>query len=499
MYNPTIHWHLTKNYDKGNREKLFEEYAATLEALKLRVKESIIDTTFKERAQQVFRSDADAILKIADTFNADNSNNIFQQEINKLFSEISQFKPYGAMGITTADFEKYGQKGAEKETKKIDEWFEGLEKGYQQIGAFFKVPDVKGFFLLCAKARSGGDLIKKMNVPELDRLMRTSKNQYNAQMTMAQFQKLNTQAKGIMVSFAKYTHINPYMLKSSQDKSAIAKAIKDYLNAPLRRLIGYTYEHIVEGFNQDVLEQLVGTGARIEHYGAKSMSGPLEYSAPTTDLKIIPGQGGKIKVSVPIGVSVKAASASKRHALNIKFKDSTLGKMIDILGARNFISNTEYNAYANIIANYKRPARNDRKGRRRSKKANWQYENGKRRMADLNITMNKLLLITGMAGSMSDNDFTTMLIVNDKVMNVYDILRETLKYTSTSTNTDITGGVTNEKIEDISKEHKWIGDANSNDDSIKRRQAINDRIRSMHINLHLALSDTILNTLLKRF
>ena len=493
MFNPIIHWHL--NWEKN--QEIFRGYEQQMENLKNKVNGSIISNQFRTRAQKIYGDKAgNAVLKLADLFNSNNGNNLYQQRISQMFDELSAMKPFGAMGLKSTDFYKYGQKECEEITKKIDDYFMGLSKGMDQIASFFgSGMDTRAFFKLCASA---------VDVPHLESLIGNS-NQIDS-ISKSKFQKLSNQAKGTLRSFSQYCNINQNDLLTG-NKEKVVKNLIDYVNSSCRRLIGYAWEGSLSNLDSFITEALGGQGARASASGTQQGSGDLQYSTATTDVKISGGQG-RIKFNIPIGISVKVASKSKTHAVDFTVKHGTsLGKMLDILQANlGLMNEQDYEAYANLTTNFDRPktynikprlTKETGRQRKRFTKHNYNYPD----MPSLNLAINKMLLITGMAGSMDSDDFSTLLVVNDKVMNVYDVLMAAISKDSKQTHTFIHGGVTNEKIKDVSKQHHFYTE--EGDDAIlseerqkERSRDINSILRDMPITLRLGLSDTMIRKIL---
>ena len=86
MFNPIIHWHL--NWTKN--QEIFHSYEQQMENLKNRVNEDIIRNQFRKRTQEIYGDKAgNAVLKLADLFNSNNGNNLYQQKIAQMFNELS--------------------------------------------------------------------------------------------------------------------------------------------------------------------------------------------------------------------------------------------------------------------------------------------------------------------------------------------------------------------------------------------------------------------------
>ena len=493
MFNPIIHWHL--NWTKN--QEIFNSYEQQMENLKNRVNEDIIRNQFRKRTQEIYGDKAgNAVLKLADLFNSNNGNNLYQQKIAQMFNELSAMKPFGAMGLKSTDFYKYGQNEYAEITKKIDDYFMGLSKGMDQIASFFgSGMETGAFFKLCASAT---------DTSHLESLIGNS-NQIDS-ISKSRFQKLSSQAKGVLRSFSQHCDINQNDLLTG-NKEKIVQNLINYVNGPCRRLIGYAWEGSLANLDSVITEALGGHGARAFASGTQQGHGDLQYSTATTDVKISGGQG-RIKFNVPIGISVKVASKSPTHAVNFTVKHGTsLGKMLDILQANlGLMNEQDYEAYANLTTNFNRPKTYEAKPRltkktgrqrKRTTKHNYNYPD----MPSLNLAINKMLLITGMAGSMDSDDFSTLLIVNDKVMNVYDVLMAAISKNSKQTDTFIHGGVTDEKIRKVSKQHHFYtkdsGDTVlSEDQQAERSRDINLILRNMPITLKLGLSDAMIRKIL---
>ena len=206
------------------------------------------------------------------------------------------------------------------------------------------------------------------------------------------------------------------------------------------------------------------------------------------------------KISIPIGISVKKATTNKSGAVNLSVKETTLGKLLDILRVQTSLMPDEtYEALLNLTTNFRKPtiSKVDKTIRKTasaqdSHKTAFEYAN----MSALTSQLNKALLISGLAGSLSTKDLSTILIVNDKAFNIIDILRELGKRNNYE-NIQVSKGLTFSKIANVVKEHHFKVGPLSKELQKERSGEIEEKFKNIHMNLHLRLSKSLMAKLNK--
>lgn len=510
MYYPIIHWHTT--WKKNN----FEGYAQTLDALQQKIQGSYLSNLFKNRVKQVYKlktdEDAMALLRFGSTFN---ENGEFRKAFDNMFKEFETMKPFSTFNLSK---ESFNPSQIKKNADNIWKYLEGVEKGYNQIAEFLGGTDIKAFYSAIAK---------KKDVQELREYFNNLAEKDKAYIMYAErFKELDAAAQGKLRSIAQYfnqiqtantaTNI-PDLAKALRSKSGgvkLSKAIVNNINAGIRQIMGFGWEYLI-GQSNDVVEKTLGV--KVEHYGdtIHSKDEQFEYSRVTTDIRF-KGNVGYMKLTIPLGASVKLVKDNGRNMLHLSIKNSTtLGKMFDILNnTLGFMNDDEYEAFANIAANFRRRTvksstkiynekRNisRRENKVYSKKAyqsdnlNFEYKN----MNKLLPALNKVLMITGLAGSLTANDLSTIIIVNNKILNIYDLLGE-LGKSNNFERIQTRRGLTFGELMKVSGEHHYlteIAETPNPEDQKKRSDLINQKLQSLSLNLGLNLGQQLLKDLTK--
>lgn len=503
MDSPLIHWHTT--WEKNN----FSGYAATLDNLQQRIRGNYMADLFRQRVNKVYGNEktGDAVLRAGDMFS---KNKAFQKAFDQMFKQYESMKPFSTYGLRKKSFEANNVKS---NIDAIRKYLEGVEKGFNSIATFLGGgDDVKAFYAAIAQKSSVSDL-----------------REYFSQLTgdytiyAERFKELDSSAQGKLRSIAQYfNQIQGLSQKTSVDiektlatvqgGKTVAEAIVNNINSGLRNILGFGWEYLI-GQKDNIIEKLLGV--KVEHYGDTLFNNQaFEYKRATTDVRF-KGNLGKIKLEVPLGANIKFVKTNKNaNMVHLSVKSGTnLGKMLDILNSTTgFMNAKEYEAFANIAANFRRKSlksgtvlkdeNGKSKGRKdkvynktvsQSEKLNFNYAN----MGGLLPALNKVLMITGLAGSMTSKDISTIFIVNSKILNIIDILQELGKINNWQ-NIQVAGGLTMGKLERVSEQHHFVtkesGSPNKNDQKT-RSDEINEKLRNIDINLKLNLSHSLLKQL----
>lgn len=498
MNSPIIHWHT--HWEKN--KPIFNSYAQQMDNFLRRIKGDYLKQVFKERVTKVYGGETEAKLILGLTNRLKNNSEI-KKAVEQAFAEISKMKPFGQFGLSSQDFIDYYNKTTTK-AKAINDYLQNLEQGFEMIYKFYgsNFNNIEGFYKYYAGKMKDAEFQQ-----EVKQFTRNSNGELIA-IESEQIKKLDSKAQGVLKSLSKIK-IEGYQTSQFKDADSYLRVIKDYLNSGLRQLIGYAYEAQLFSTKMALDKKIVsilGPNAKMEMSGTKTSSEHLEYRQSTTDLKIT-SQGGQMKITVPIGISVKSYSPRKNGDIKLSVKDSQLGTLLDMLMSRTSILNQkQYEAMLNLMTNFRKPdlTKSSRKKRKDDKGQEKEYTTVRKsatafeykNMNALVHQMNKALMITGLAGSLSQKDLSTILIINDGVYNIADILGELGKKNSYK-NALISGGITFPKIANVVSQHHFLGDSLSIEAQQKRSNEIEPIFKAMPIDLHLRLSKTLLAKLNK--
>lgn len=481
MQTPIIHWHT--HWERN--QPIFQGYARLMDSLQSQINENYLQSKFAFAVKKTYNlnsQNALAVLRAAKLFNSDGD---FKKAFDAAFEQFAVMKPFSQYGLREKDFKKITKENASK----IESYLEGVRKGYESIAQYLGMKNVSAFYKAIATKQNVEEVRayfnelfdkKKIGIIELTR-----------------FQELDASAQGKLRSIAAYyKDMNITRLKNKNSGPAIAAAITKHINAGMRQIIGFGWESIISQLNSNVLPKALGPNAKLEGYGDTTSNSDFEYKRATTDIRFHGGLG-QIKLTLPLGASVKVAKEGEnRTHMSIK-SSAGLGKMLDMLNASfGFMDNQQYEAFTNLVTNFRKP---DVKSPGEYRKTTI-YKDGKafeyQNMSNLLKKLNKVLLITGLSGSLTTNDISTLFIVNNRILNIYDILGEVGKKGAWE-NAQVSKGLTFKEVRAISKQHHYKGEELSIEDQKERSEEINDILRNHSLDLKLNLSRTLLEKLSK--
>lgn len=491
---PIVHWHT--HWEKN--QSIFQNYAQQMDNFYRKIDGNYLSKLFKNRVKVIYGGEKEAQMVLGLLNKIKNSSNSeFKKEIDTVYKTVTNtFRPYSSFNLTQQDFTDYANKISLK-TKEIDEYFKNVDKCFNDIYTYYgtNFKTMEGFFRYYAGKMKSTEFLKEVKKFYVD-----SNNVIT--IDSKRIQSLAKGAQGSLKSLSrlKQNGYNPSNFKTAEDFS---NAIRNFLNNQMGTLTGYMYEGFLANsklyLDKQILK-ILGPNATMMGSGAEGAADKLEYSTITTDIKIKPGSG-QAKISVPIGISVKKATPSKNNNLSFKVKSSNLGKMLDILNARTgLMTDSEYEALLNLTANFRKAAisKVDKKTIRKTASAEdahktaFEYKN----MNALVHQLNKALMVTGLGGSLSSQDISTILIVNNNAFNIVDILREVGKRNNFE-NAMVSNGLTFSKIADMVSQHKFLAGELSKELQRERSQAINSVFREINMDLKLHLSQSLMKKLNK--
>lgn len=487
MYYPIVHWHDKRKKVFREKEDFFKNYSKELDSLRERIMKGQLEKLFKKKAMKLYKvgdKTAKKILQASKTLSDD-----FNKDFEKAFSEFITFKPLSEHGLKVSDFENPNNN--KKIVNTIMKYLQQVEEGYNSIAKFLQIDDIEDFFKVCAASNSTPelrDLLREKAINKKDKLTMISYNR---------FMKIDAAAQGILRSISKGfdtikninagkfgNNVSTIMSQKIGDKN-FGKFIVENINSGIRQVLGFGFEYFTEEVLKNKIQTWLGENAKVEHTGDKIYSSKFEYNRGTVDIKFS-GELGKIKLAIPLGASMKLARLGSNDRYYLKVKESTtLGKMLDILENNfNLMDRKKYTAFVNIFANH---SREDTEYR-------YEYPN----MTKFNQVFNKALMVTGLAGSMTENDFATILILNDKFYSIYDIISNMFS-NNWFNNMGISGGLNLSIVKAIGDKHKYEPPEGFYNQKAQktRSEKINEALRSQTFDLKLSLSKNFLAKLLK--
>lgn len=487
MYYPIIHWHKDRLKGMTEQTDFFKNYANQMNKLQKKIRSAKLTNLFKSKVRQIYGigiKGAEKILRAADLFMGDKN---FAQYFENQFSQLITMKPFSQYGLKAKDFTDPNK--SRKTIDNIAKYLENIEQGYNSIAKFLQAKDVDAFFRICASQTTTAD------VRETLQKLSQQKNSSISTITYNRFMDLDAAAQGILraISYSFETIKDVNRGKVSLDKAlsqihggkTFAERIVNNINSGMRQVLGFGLEMMVSELSPAEIVKILGPNARIEHSGDQTSKKEFEYSRSTVDVKFH-GKLGRITLKAPLGATVKLTRKNdSRYYLKIK-EGTSLGKLLDILEHNyGIIDEKDYDAFANIASNF-----------RRNMDPEQAYEYAD--MHNLLLALNKVLFITGLAGSMTPNDFATILILNDKFYSIYDIIKA-MNSSDWYMKMGMTG-VSFSTIESISSEHGYFEPIEyyNRTSQWERSKHINDVLRAQKLDLKMSLDQNFLASLLKR-
>ena len=300
-----------------------------------------------------------------------------------------------------------------------------------------------------------------------------------------------------------------YLKNSEMSNEAIASFVNE-MNGTLNKLAGLVHEALVAASVNMITNYLIKQSLNNSNIRSVEITGTgsaqdqsLNFSTNTMDLKIN-GKDGSAQINVYIpsiaGASLKRKSNfNENKDLSVNIKNSNLEKLLHLANVHGlWDANVNNEAFYNIMADHRRHTsqrKTKRKdGREVSTGSNSYYYYSE--FDEMTKAMNKMFLIFGLAGGMTKEDFSTHLIVNDKIFSIADILARIGGY-------DVypTGGLTESFQAKIRASHEFEASSKGDYETLdreagkRRSDKIIDFILKSPISLNLVIRHQILKKL----
>lgn len=192
-------------------------------------------------------------------------------------------------------------------------------------------------------------------------------------------------------------------------------------------LLGFASEYVIAENLNKLTHELISIGGLLPNVKVSAstvgtQSGGI-FSTGTTDLAIkLTPEGGDISMdaSLPdIQASLKRTKTRKDGSIAIHIKDSSFGKLMQAILGTSF-SAGNLNAFYNLYAAQKN----------NSKYKGTDPDSGSRDFSinEVYNVMQEAMVVAAIAGSMTKEDLSMVLVINNQVLSIYDILANPEKY-----------------------------------------------------------------------
>ena len=331
------------------------------------------------------------------------------------------------------------------------------------------------------KRTSTSDDVKAIIDQTTDSIM-NSQGAINLQNTYAGSKEAKEQISTFVRAYLKKQVFQRYLNlmqkgKSIKIRSKAFKGLAQGLIVNIKTMLGFFAQDELTNELRKQLKEVLGPD-----WSAQVIGGEYNQSSHRSTSDIAFTKNG-ILVKLP-GISMKTFSASTKqasHNLRVKSVKTNLGELIKSLSpnARNFI----YNLLA--LA-----------GTRVSGRGRKIYSNQEdtQEMYDL---MHKMLVIRGLIGGMTEDDFAYYFVFNKKVYTIFEIVSDLLDNEGATaqlfgvrpSNVTFTPSRTQ-----ISKHNQWVGkeDARDEDEAVQRSNDFKDYVDS-NVKVGLTLRYNLLN------
>lgn len=469
-----IGWFLKNDSGRGKKyAEIANSFISSLNSQKLVEKYRMAaKKNFKESSDGKMPTDAiNTVLSAAEGFSTQN----FQQAIDAAFSSLQHNSFSGiAEDITTDASGKIIEIGSEAQRM-----LSNLDRDLDMLERVFSKPNLDLYYTFLEKElgfKLGYQKILNNN-SKLSGILREDRIEALNKEHQKQYDKLiKIKQKMDDAPFLNGSRSASYLIQNVGGNETV-KSVLNYVTQTLSRLRGLVYEVLVKDIvsitnisdmiDEQVLASLP-TGAYTTNIRAVSFSGAegnstaTSFKYNTSDLKILVdyvNNKGEVVFSVDQGISLKVAKPSSSGNVSIKIKNSSFGKLLKISAAQGIISRHQEEAIQNILANSGRD-------KRAQKWKTYTYKN----MEKLLKTLHDSFTVVGLAGAMTTEDFTTHIIINNKVYSVLEIL----SMSGAGTENSIVSAKLSRKHKNHSakqaaarRRHKWIESSDGKDSMSK--------------------------------
>lgn len=460
-----VHWSLDSGDSLSKRyEGVTRKFMAKADDMDLTERM----TNLYAKTMNINKEQAEMVLGFASSAEAQTFNSLIQTAFSALNA-----KGAGDFGLTKQNGIYYDSKGNNAVEEKnntiricneMQKYLEYLEQTFLRMEAFFS--DSKGLdaYLVALKQSLGGvntpgaqEIISKISSGKvtgvLDRDRTEVLNESQKMLYENLVGRLRPAAEGV-INATKRSGRSVNMVNSvkglMKERNTTFENALLAITTPINILTGLINEILV----QDILS--VGIKKKLDNAllsidnvrstGTQKSNSSTEFRIATSDIMVDVGlNSAKGVISVPAGISIKKSASSHDDYLDIKVKNSSLGKLMRVAMANNLIDKDEEEAIYNILANH---------AKQKDDGFNYTFSGN---ISQLLKSLYYRFLLPALSGSLTKDDFATILVVNDKVFSVYDILKpknrhflENLTSIKTSTN-----GLVNQQTWFKGK-HQWV-------------------------------------------
>lgn len=205
-------------------------------------------------------------------------------------------------------------------------------------------------------------------------------------------------------------------------------------------LLGFASEYIIAENLNELTDKLISGGAKHPNVQVKvsastvgTQSGGV-FSTGTTDLAIkLTPAGGTISIDTnlpDIQASLKRTKVRQNGNIDIHIKDSSFGKLMQAILGNSFTA-SNLNAFYNLYAAQKKNAK--------YKGTDLGSGSSDFSINEVYNVMQEAMVVAAIAGSMTKEDLSMVLIVNDQVLSIYDILAAPEKYSMSGNKLTVKG------------------------------------------------------------
>lgn len=466
------------HYDLGNNKTASQKYAETLKSFTSNITNRKLKSIYAKKVEEVYKpknpTQLKSILKAADYL----KDNRFSEQLSAISSAIMT-NVVSASGVSRVGRKADKTRRLANQEKQIISsmsqeatvLFDNIEKMMQGISATFQQNDMAPYLTLMkqvfkgdpemievlnALGSAGNHVLNRKRIEQLNKGMQSNFN--NIKRIMSTVQSSGKTLAGYLQGGGSLNFGGKVNLEAQGgDREFQIARLVDIVATAIATLGGAMYEalfvdvvqanKIMSWFNKDVMSglKLGGKGngmyiTQVKFSGSdKDADDSMGFKFKTTDIEmILTKNSGRVKIDIPVGVSLKKSSASSKGNMNeISIKSSSFSKLRIITKARvlsDIWTQQVDTAMANVFANHEAaPNPVSRK---------------KYRYGGINSLLNKLnlsFIVAGLAGGLSSNDLATVFIVNQDAYNIFDMIgKANIK--------NISGGL---NVADLSTMQNW--------------------------------------------
>ena len=428
----------------------------------------------------------------------------FAQMTQMAFKSLSQFKSLNQQGIQNLTTKVKTPKDLNMLGTKVNDMFQIMDKFIAFCSNFYSQSSGQDFlaFLLSENLVTGKtksifqSIINTKQARLFDGTESETSRKGASQIFKEMYSKIRSTKNGNFKSYV----IQEYNNQSGKERT-LGTIINSYYNF-MAQTAGSMYEILLDVFLNVKLIELMKKNApknvKITSASTKDSSKYMEtkytFLKPTVDLTL--GiEGAQINFKSPIGLSVKRSTRTDKNNIDIHIKSSTLGKLLTLSRNYGLWNETKHGeAFYNIVANHRRHKTPNPTGGGGGTYYYYQGDSSDNALSPIFKSMNKMFLIFGLAGALSEKDLATYILVNNKVYSIYEILSK-LDLPDFSTS-----GISNAMQEKIRAKHRFYYkgeqvDTTPNMELAKERtrDLIQKNIFKQSLSMNLKLNLTKLN------